>query len=415
MRIVNSTGRRDKHLPILLITALFAIGIIAGLLVRHEVVGRNVYAFGVSLGGLSRTEAIQVVQDKARQLEAGFLTFAAGARSVVISPTELGVVLDEDTLVEDLSSAVSSRSRLIPAFISRLGTKVVMAAPARAASPEAEGTIARIAMELSAEAFGTRYGFDGRDLEVLPPAAGQVVTVNDVKQALASVFGDRIEVPYIELPAPPASLLPELVLNGEYSTSYDISQTDRNVNLEIAATTVHGEVVEAGETYSFNKDAGERTEEKGYRYANVVVGDHLEPGLAGGICQVTTTLFDAAAAAGLEFPEVHAHGIPVDYVAPGTDAAVAWNYLDLKIRNVTDGPVVFGAWVEDGQVTVRVFGKPSDKTYELLPVTIATYPEPSREPGLLVETWRVEKSGGQEVGRKMLLRSRYLSHVKVTP
>ena len=119
---------------------------------------------------------------------------------------------------------------------------------------------------------------------------------------------------------------------------------------------------------------------------------------------MTTTLFDAAAIAGLEFPEVHAHGIPVVYVAPGTDAAVAWNYLDLKIRNTTDGPVVFGAWVEDGQVAVRVFGKRLDKTYELLPVTIATYPEPEKEPGLLVETWRVEKSGGQEVGRKMLDR-----------
>ena len=81
MRTVSSTGQRDKHLPILLVTALFAIGIIAGLFVRHEVVGRNVYAFGVPLGGLSRTEAMQVVQDKVRQLEAGSFTFAAAGRS----------------------------------------------------------------------------------------------------------------------------------------------------------------------------------------------------------------------------------------------------------------------------------------------------------------------------------------------
>lgn len=415
MRVVNSTERRDKHSPVLLATALLAIGILAGLFVRHEVVGRNVYAFGVPLGGLSRAEAMEVVQDKVRQLEAGSLTFTAGAHSVVVANAELDVVLDEGNLVEELSDSVSSRSRLIPAFFSRLGTKVVMAAPARASSPAANETIERIAKELSSEALGTRYGFQGRDLTVFPPVAGQVVTEDDVRRALGSVSGDRIEVAFKELPAPAAISLPELVLNGEYSTTYDKSQTDRNVNLGLAAEAVHGEVLEAGQTYSFNKDAGERTEAKGYLYANVVVGDHLEPGLAGGICQVTTTLFDAAAMAGLEFPEVHAHGIPVDYVPPGADAAVAWNYLDLKIRNATAGPVVFGAWVEDGQVTVRVYGQAMNKTYELLPVTIATYPEPSKEPGLLVETWRVEKSGGREVGRKMLLRSRYLSHVKVHP
>ncbi len=414
MRSTNPTSRRDKHQPVLLITALLAIGVIAGLFVRHDIVGQNVYAFGIPLGGLTKTEAMQVVQDKVKQIEAGSLTFVAGDREVVVMQSELHVDLDEDNLARELSGAVSSRSKLIPAFVSRLGAKTVMAAPARASSASAGRAIAKIAQELSSEAAGTRYGFEGRDLKILPPSAGQVVTEDDVRRALQSVSGDRIEVDRVVLPAPAASSLPELRMNGEYSTSYDPGQADRNVNLKLAAEAVHGEVLDAGETYSFNKDAGERTEEKGYRYANVVVGDHLEPGLAGGICQVTTTLFDAAAMAGLDFPEVHAHGIPVDYVEPGTDAAVAWNYLDLKIRNSTGGPIVYGAWVEDGEVVVRVFGMPTDRTYELLPKVIATYPEPNKEPGLLVETWRIEKTSGREVSRKMLLRSRYLSHVKVT-
>lgn len=414
MRTTNLVRRRDKHQPVLLIAALLVIGVIAGLFARHDVVGQNVYAFGIPLGGLTKTEAMQVVQDRVTQIEAGSLTFVAKDREVVVMQSELHVDLDEDNLAQELSRAVSSRSKLIPAFLSRLGAKTVMAAPARASSASADRTIAKIAKELSIEAMGMRYGFEGRDLKILPPSTGQVVTEDDVRRALQNVSGDRIEVDYVGLPAPAVSSLPELRLNGEYSTPYDLRQTDRNVNLQLAAEAVHGEVLVAGETYSFNKDAGERTEEKGYRYANVVVGDHLEPGLAGGICQVTTTLFDAAAIAGLDFPEVHAHGIPVDYVEPGADAAVAWNYLDLKIRNSTDGPIVFGAWVENGEVAVRVFGMPTDKTYEILPKVIATYPESQKEPGLLVETWRIEKASGREVGRKMLLRSRYLSHVKVT-
>lgn len=399
----------------MLAIGLFAAGILAGVFVRHDVVSRNVYAFGVALGGLGKAEASALIKDKAKEVESGSLTFEAGSRSVTVPRAELAVDLDEAELEEALSGAVSSRSKLVPSFLLRLGDKEEIGAPAQVVSGDADEVIARIARELSSEPQGTRYGFEGRDLKVYPPEKGQVVTEDDVRQALTRVSGDRISVPYRELPAPEATALPELTLTGEHATPYDLSETDRNVNLALAAEAVHGKVLLPGETYSFNKTAGERTVEKGYRYANVVVGDHLEPGLAGGICQVTTTLFDAAAMAGLDFPEIHAHGIPVDYAPPGTDAAVAWDYLDLKIRNSFDGPVVFGAWVEDGQVVVRVFGKPLDRTYTLEPKIVATYPDPPKEPGLLVETWRVERQNGQEVGRKMLVRSRYLPYVKIKP
>lgn len=415
MRMIGVTGRKDKHLPVLLAAALLVIGIAAGILLRREVVGRNAYAFGVPLGGLSESEAVQVAKGRAREVEAGSLTFAAGDRSVVVSRADLTVALDDGALAREISESVSSRSLLVPSFLSRLGARIVMAAPARVTSPGADRALERIAAELSSGAYGTRYGFVGRDLRILPPAAGQVVTPDDVKEALERVSGDRIEVAFRSLPAPAAIALPELTLMGEFATEYDLAEDDRNVNLALAAGAIHGKVLQPGETFSFNEEAGERTVEKGYKYANVVVGDHLEPGLAGGICQVTTTLFDAAAIAGLDFPEVHAHGIPVDYVPPGKDAAVAWDYLDIKIRNGTGAPVVFGAWVEGGSVAVRVFGMPTGKTYELVPVIVKTYPDPPKEPGRLVETWRVEKSGGQEVGRTLLLRSRYLSHVKVAP
>jgi vancomycin resistance protein YoaR len=89
------------------------------------------------------------------------------------------------------------------------------------------------------------------------------------------------------------------------------------------------------------------------------------------------------------------------------DAAVAWDYLDLKVKNSTDGLVVFGAWVEDGQVTVRVFGKPDGCTYEIEPVTVAEYPSPGKRPGLVVETYRVKKVGGEVVERTLLMRNTY--------
>jgi len=414
MRNAARGRRRDKHGPVLLAVSLFTIAILAGAFIRHDVVGKNVYAFGVSLGGLPREEAETLLREKSREVESVALIFMAGSRSTTVSREDLRVLLDDDRLVDSLADSVSSRSRLMPSFFARLGAKIVLAAPAQVVSPDAEQTLARIAAELSYDALGTRYEFGGRNLEVVEPTDGQTVTPDDVRRALQTVSSRTIEVPFTTVPAPAATELPGLVLTGEFSTPYDTLDTDRNVNLALAAATFHAKVLRPGETYSFNKTAGERTAEKGYRYANIVVGDHLEPGLAGGICQVTTTLFNAAAEAGLDFPELHAHGIPVEYVPPGTDAAVEWGYLDLKIRNNTDLPVVLGAWVEDGEVSARVFGASPDKIYELLPVTIETYPAEGKEPGLLVETWRVEKSlAGEEIGRKMLVRSYYLPHVKV--
>lgn len=395
--------------------ALFAIGILASLVSHQEVVAGNVYAFGVALGGLSRGEAEAAIEQGVRAVENGPLTFVAGARSIQVGGDELRVLLDEDDLLNDLRSYVAERPRLLPSFLLRLGARRVMAAPADIVSPDADRVLQKIASALSSPALGTRYGFEGRELKVMPPQPGQRVTPQDVRRALQAVEGTAIQVAYEEISAPPASNLEPLPLIAEFSTPYDPKETDRNVNLSLAALAVHGKVLPPGATYSFNKEAGERTEAKGYRYANVVVGDHLEPGLAGGICQVTTTLFNAAAMAGLDFPEVHAHGIPVEYVPPGRDAAVAWDYLDIKIANRGPSAVVFGCWVENGQVTVRVYGKGNGHTYELLPVVVKEYPEPGKEPGLLVETYRVEKSGSTEVARTLLLRSVYLAHVPVPP
>lgn len=401
-------NRSDKHPAFVLAAVLFGLLLAGGLLVKHEVVGQNVYALGVCLGGLTRDEAGDAIYARAREVENGPLTFVAGSRSAEVTQAEMKVLLDDGRLLRDLDGYVASRSRLVPAFVIRMGAKKVMAAAARVVSPDAEKVLARIAGALSAQPEGTGYGFSERELKVMPPEEGQVVIPDDVRKALEGISGTRIEVAFRKTPAPAPVYLEPLSLLAEFSTPYDEKELDRNVNLSIAVAGVHGKTLWPGDTYSFNRAAGERTEGKGYRYASVVVGDHLEPGIAGGICQVTTTLFNAAAMAGLDFPEVHAHGIPVDYVPPGLDAAVAWDYLDLKVRNGTGSPVVFGAWAEGGKITVRAFGKPTGRTFELLPVTVKEYPAPGKRPGLLVETYRVEKAGGQEIKRVLLLRSEYL-------
>ncbi|HHY45423.1 MAG TPA: VanW family protein [Firmicutes bacterium] len=399
--------KKDKLSVPVLAAVLLGLFVISALLFRHEVVSGNVWAMGVSLGGLSRSAAEEALLERIQELREGPIVFTAGSRTYEVKPEEIGLIIDEYRVLRSLDEYVSSAPRLWPSFLSKRGAKTVMASPVTVDLPESRDILGEIATALSAEPQGSRYEFVERDLVVVPPTEGQVVKREDVAQALKEIEGTCVEVAYTPVAPPEGQELPALSLISEFSTEYDIEDTDRNVNLALAAQAVHGKVLNPGDVYSFNREAGERTVAKGYRYANVVVGDHLEPGLAGGICQVTTTLFDAACLAGLDFPYVTAHGIPVDYVPPGWDAAVAWDYLDLKIKNNTQEKVVFGAWVEDGRVTIRVFGIPDGYTYEIAPVTLAEYPSPGKRPGLLVETYRVKKLNGEEVERQFIMRNTY--------
>ena len=374
---------------------------------KEYVIARNVWVFGTPIGGVSKEEALSAVEKRLEEIGKSPLVFRAGEVSYEVPLDELRVTSDTSALADKISELVEARSTLTPDFLYRKGDKVLLAILPPLEAPNLSETVAKIAENLCKDAAPKRYGFSDHDLVTLPEEKGQLVTYENVMDALKLLQGNVVDVSFEEIEPLESSDLEPLTLIAYHETKYHLDETDRNVNLALAAKAVHGQVLMPGETYSFNETAGERSEARGYRYADVVVGNHLVPDIGGGICQVTTTLFNAAAKSGLSFPEVHAHGIPVEYAEAGTDAAVAWDYLDLKVKNNTDGPIVFGAWVEDGKVTVKVFGKPQDCTYELEPATLETYPAEGMNPGLLVETHLVKKKDGEVLERRFIYRSRY--------
>jgi len=398
----------DKHKTAIAILLLVGSTVLLASCATKEVISQNVWVFGIPLGGLPVEEAISLIESKVNEIHEGPLVFKAGEMSYEVQPEDLEIVLDAKQITSELEKYIDSRFTLLPVSVFRKGPKTVVAGNSSVVSPDLHDIAVKIADNLSKQPLHERYGFSGYDLVILPPEQGQTVDYQDVLASLEELEGTTVEVPFETTQPANSQDLEPLSLVGSFETGYKLEETDRNVNLALAAKAVHGRVLMPGDTYSFNKEAGERSVERGYRYANVVVGNTLVPDIGGGICQVTTTLFNAAAQSGLEFPEIHAHGIPVEYVDPGMDAAVAWNYLDLKIRNDFDHPVVFGAWVEDGRVSVRVFGKTLESTYELEPVILEEYPEEGKNPGLLVETYRIEKQDGQVKRRQLLVRSYYL-------
>jgi vancomycin resistance protein YoaR len=130
---------------------------------------------------------------------------------------------------------------------------------------------------------------------------------------------------------------------GVYETSFKGKAGPRGVNIRRAAKLLNGVVIEPGASFSFNRTVGERTQERGFVEAPVIVNDETEPGLGGGVCQAATTLHAAAVFAGLQVKERRSHSRASGYAPLGLDATVIDGKVDLRLRNPFDSAVMIHA------------------------------------------------------------------------
>lgn len=173
-----------------------------------------------------------------------------------------------------------------------------------------------------------------------------------------------------------ASLEKELFCDvlSSYSSKHSTYNSARTENLRLACKAINGTIVGPGETFSFNDIVGERTEAKGYGYANAYIGGRDTPSLGGGICQVASVLFWCTIKADLEVIERWEHMYAPEYIPWGMDATIYWGSLDYKWRNNTTHPIRIDANVANGYVNISFVGtETKDYTVELEYVTTSYY------------------------------------------
>lgn len=166
-------------------------------------------------------------------------------------------------------------------------------------------------------------------------------------------------------------VLPNVYLNdikdkfencGAFKTSFQSSIDSRKNNIRLASSAINGKLIKSGETFSFNQTTGIRDSKKGYQSAKIIIGGKYVDGFGGGVCQVSTTLYNAALLSGLEIVEVHNHSLPTSYVEPGFDAMVNMGSSDLKIKNTTSNDYIITASTENDICKIVIYGiKPDFK------------------------------------------------------
>lgn len=159
-----------------------------------------------------------------------------------------------------------------------------------------------------------------------------------------------------------------------FSTRYDASNISRTTNLKLAVGKINGTVVMPGEIFSYNKTVGKRTAEAGYKDAAGYQGGKVVQMIGGGICQVSSTLYDAAVYANLEIVERHNHAFTTSYVGAGKDATVVYGALDFKFKNTRNYPITIKASAQNGIAKVEIFGIKEETEYEIeISTTILNY------------------------------------------
>jgi len=167
-----------------------------------------------------------------------------------------------------------------------------------------------------------------------------------------------VEAPMITIfPNVDSELLSNISVNriGDYATYFNSNNKERSHNILLASEAINNQVVFPGETFSFNKVVGKRTKERGYKRAPVIVKGELSEDIGGGICQISSTLYNAVDKAGLTITERYSHSKRVGYVPSGRDATVRWYGPDFRFTNKYNQPILIRSNVYGGTVRILVY------------------------------------------------------------
>ena len=221
---------------------------------------------------------------------------------------------------------------------------------------------------------------------------------------------------------------------ASFTTYFAGSQTNRSNNIKIASSYINDKEIMPGETFSFNDAVGEITLSKGYLMAATFSGGKVVDGLGGGVCQVSSTLYNTALMANLEITERYAHSLPVSYVLPSRDATIYVGVLDLKIKNTRNHAVkILTSYSPTGSLTISLYGTKEEKEYDIdIESHVIEEIKPKTEyvndssiekekeetvqggtSGCISEAYLVKKYNGKVVERKLLSRDVYSSMNKI--
>ena len=342
---------------------------------------------------------------------------------LIITKGKAGIAIDTDQLIEKVKERLNEVN----------SNEDFIEIPVVEKEPEAID-IDKIHQEVYKEAKDAYYTKD--PFVVYPEVEGVDFDVEAARELLKEdkeeyVIKLTITKPKVTIDQIGTEAFPDQL--STFTTRYDVSDVDRSTNLQIACQKINGKVILAGETFSYNQTLGPRTVAAGYKNGKIYSGGEVVDGIGGGICQISSTLYNAVLMANLQIVERRNHQFVTSYVPAGRDATVVYGVTDFKFKNTRQYPVRIVASAKNGIATVSVYGikEENEYTFSFNTKTISTIPYTTQYQedaslaagtekvkqkganGLITETYITKMLNGKVVSTTLLSKDTYSAMTRI--
>ena len=344
---------------------------------------------------------------------------------LIITRGKEGIVISTDTLLNQVKDMLNDIHE----------TENVIEIPVETKTPQ-EIDIDKIHSEVYQEPQDAYYTKD--PFTIYPEVEGIDFDVEKAKEIIAAeekeeyVIALVITKPKVTIEQIGTEAFPDRL--STFSTRYDASDKDRTTNLVLACQKLNGKVIMPGETFSYNETLGPRTYAAGYRNAKIYENGQVVDGLGGGICQISSTLYNAALMSDMEIVERRNHQFVTSYVDEGRDATVVYGLTDFRFKNTRTYPVRIVASAKSGVATISIYGiKEADReyTYSFRTEIVSTIPYTTKyvedsslakgkevvkqkgANGLVCKTYMTKMQNGKIISTQLLSKDTYSAMQKI--
>lgn len=347
------------------LVAIIFIGIMC-MQFKGEKIAKNTYVNGVDIGKLTKSQA---KQELAKKYKLENVDFNYNDKSWKVKSKDLNLSTDLDKTVENaynLNRKSSFFGNLSKTISANFGKKSNLVVAINYDKNKLKAEMEKIAKEIDVDVKDATLDISGEKVKVIPDSDGLKM---DISKSMENFDNQTKKGNYkneLVVKATPAKVKKEQLANidtnlGTYSTTFKTSQINRSINIKLATDNISNVLLMPGETFSFNKHTGKRSKENGYKSAPVIMEGEMEEDYGGGVCQVSSTLYNSVLYAGLEIVNVKNHTIPSSYVPKGRDATVADSGIDFLFKNNLKHPVYIKNYVSGNQIVCNIYGSAEDK------------------------------------------------------
>ena len=443
---MNKKLKRCIPFTILAIVLCFAVGnkMTAKADTEDERIATGVYIGNVNVGGMTKEEAAEAIDAYAKSVDEAVLTLTANGKSVDVTASELGITFENNNAVSE-ALAVGKNGNLIKRYKDTKdlehGNKV-FDLPLSVNETAASDVLTDKAQKLNNKAVNNGLVRENGQFKIIEGSSGVEVNVAEsvkkIEEYLSTGWdGSDAEIELVAEVVEPEGTKEELMkvkdLLGSFTTNYSTSSAARCTNISVAAGKIDGTVLYPGEEFSAAAAMAPISAEGGYELAGAYENGQTVQAYGGGVCQVSTTLYNAVIRAELEVTQRSNHSMIVNYVKPSMDAAIAGDYKDLKFVNNQQTPIYIEAYTSGKNLYFNIYGeetRPSNRvvTFESEVVsednpatqfvatgdpigTIAT--AQSKHTGYVARLWKIVTVDGVEQSRDAINKSTYKSSPKI--